>query len=462
MSARRPSILKILSLVVLGVCILGLMTAAMLVDKTKIKEFINRNESSNEPEGPTTVRLAGNGTIAVDAGTVAALGIRTAPAEDPARPSPGVKLEQRRLVLSGSLGFDTNHFTGVNSIFTGQIKEIGKTSVVDPETKKKTGERPLDYGDWVEEGQLLAVLWSKDLGEKKSQLVSAVSQLRLDQERLTHLEVLLRKGAIPEQTVRDQRQKVELDIALLEQVRDTLRTWQVAEDEIEALEKEAEEIRKRGGKLVKDDPRVKRWARVEVRAPFDGVLVERNVAPGKIINDVTFDLFKITDLSKLRVWVNAFEEDLPLLQELKLPIAWSVQLKADPRVKLSGQVEKIGPLVDPNDHTVRVMGVVENSEGRMKAGQFIVAIIELPPGKNEVAVPATALVVDGKDNFIFVQSDPKKALYTLRKVAVVRRLQDWVFINDAGEGATHPGELVVTAGAVELKAQIDDLQSAKK
>src|SRR5262249_5782449 len=152
------------------------------------------------------------------------------------------------------LGFDTNHFTGINSLFTGQIKEIGKTPEVDPRTKKKTQERPLDYGDWVEEGQLLAVLWSKDLGEKKSQLVHAVSQLRLDQESLEHLEVLLRKGSIAEQTVRDQRQKVELDIAGLEAVRDTLRTWQVAETEIEALEKEAEEIRKRGGKLLRNDP----------------------------------------------------------------------------------------------------------------------------------------------------------------------------------------------------------------
>ena len=44
----------------------------------------------------------------------------------------------------------------------------------------KPNERPLRHGDKVTVKQLLAVIWSKDLGEKKSELVDALSQLRLD------------------------------------------------------------------------------------------------------------------------------------------------------------------------------------------------------------------------------------------------------------------------------------------
>ena len=73
------------------------------------------------------------------------------------------------------------------------------------------------------------------------------------------------------------------------------------------------------------------WAEVEIRAPFDGVILERNATLGDIVT-TDLDLFKIADLSKLGVMVNAFEEDLPSLEALP-PDArqWTVHLKSQPR-----------------------------------------------------------------------------------------------------------------------------------
>jgi cobalt-zinc-cadmium efflux system membrane fusion protein len=50
----------------------------------------------------------------------------------------------------------------------------------------------------------------------------------------------------------------------------------------------------------------------DVVAPLDGVIIERNVALGELV-DTTSDLFKVADLSRLGVLAHAYEEDLPTL-----------------------------------------------------------------------------------------------------------------------------------------------------
>ena len=54
---------------------------------------------------------------------------------------------------------------------------------------------------------------------------------------------------------------------------------------------------------------------IEVRSPLDGVILEKNIALGDLV-DTNLDLFKIADLSRLRVMAHAYEEDLPLLDAL--------------------------------------------------------------------------------------------------------------------------------------------------
>ena len=136
-------------------------------------------------------------------------------------------------------------------------------------------------------------------------------------------------------------------------------------------------------------------------------MVEKNVAVGDII-DTTTDLFKVANVDSLTVWANAYEENLPALLDLPPEkLRWTVRVNADPSLPpLAGRIDKIGYVSDPAQHTVMVMGRVDNPGGRLRAGQFITATVELPPAAHEVVVPASALVEDGRDSIVFVQPDP--------------------------------------------------------
>jgi cobalt-zinc-cadmium efflux system membrane fusion protein len=121
-------------------------------------------------------------------------------------------------------------------------------------------------------------------------------------------------------------------------------------------------------------------------------------------------------------------------------------------------------------HAALVRGRVDNPKGRLLSGQFVTALIQLPAAKGEVEVPTTALIEDGHESIVFVQPDPKEPLYVLRHVAVVRRTREKAYLRsqpkpgEEGDEAKmlRSGERVVTAGALELRATLKDLQDAAR
>src|SRR5206468_9128358 len=64
----------------------------------------------------------------------------------------------------------------------------------EPFQDRPRAEGELRFGDFVHKGQLLAVVWSKDLGEKKSELVEGIARLRIDEEKLENLQNGLKRS----------------------------------------------------------------------------------------------------------------------------------------------------------------------------------------------------------------------------------------------------------------------------
>ena len=112
----------------------------------------------------------------------------------------------------------------------------------------------------------------------------------------------------------------------------TLQSWRISKEEIDQVRAEADRLRenRRREKTPDREEMVAQWAKLEVLSPLDGTVIERNVALGDLV-DTNIDLFKIADLSRLRVVAHAYEEDLPSLDALKNDRrAWSVSRRFGP------------------------------------------------------------------------------------------------------------------------------------
>ena len=386
--------------------------------------------------------------LALPADVAKRLEVQTEPAQPSTVPS--------TLELSGSLILDSDRLSHVHARFPGEVVELGNAG---------NGSRPVAFGQHVRKGQLLAVIWSRDLGEKKSDLIDALSQLRVDEDSLARISKAAAEGAVPDRILRDTRAEGRgrphrrvagrADPAKLAH-------FQGGDRRGAGRGRSAARARRRPDR----EEMVAQWAKLEVLAPLDGTVIERNVALGELV-DTTSDLFKVADLSRLGVLAHAYEEDLPTLDCLPASQrAWSVTVGSggDAATRI-GRFDQVGCIIDPNQHTALVMGWVDNPDGKLRVGQFVTTRLEIPPPPGEVVVPASALCEESDRTCVFVQSDGK-ATYVRRSVAVTRRRGDKVCIRSQptpeetrrGLEPLAAGEQVVVSRVVELAASLDSLQ----
>ena len=191
---------------------------------------------------------------------------------EPARPS----TVPSTLELSGSLILDSDRLAHVHARFPGEVVELGNAG---------NGSRPVAFGQHVRKGQVLAVIWSQDLGEKKSELVDGLSQLHLDEESLQRLSDASAEGAVPDRTLREAQRKVEADRIAVSKALRTLQSWRLSKEEIDEVRAEATRLVRE--KMPDRQELVQQWARLDVVAPLDGVIIERNVALGELVDTTT-------------------------------------------------------------------------------------------------------------------------------------------------------------------------------
>lgn len=396
--------------------------------------------AQREPSDGGHVRRDGPDALIVPDEVARSMGLKTVVVGDRTRPT-------RAAPFPGTLNLDNEGVARARARFPGEVVSLGAgpaASALAPAPR---------VGDRVKKGDLLAVLWSREFGEKKSDLVGAEAQLRADDDLLSRLRDGERRGIIPPRSIWDAERAVQADRIAVEKAERTLRVSRLTDDEVAEVRAEAD--RRPADDARRPDPA--RWARLEVRAPRDGVIVEKNVNVGDIV-DTAADLFKIADLSHLVVWAHVYEEDLPQLTGLPKPVRWTISLPSRPGVTFAGTLDQIGPVIDLNQRTALVTGRVDNTNGELRVGQFVTVSVELPPPAGEVELPAEAVTEDGRESVAFVQPDAGSPRFVRTRVEVTRRFRDGVCVR---LGGVRPGDRVVTAGSLLLREAMEHLPPAK-
>lgn len=374
--------------------------------------------------------------LIVPATVVARMGLHTATASIATQP---ITLPS----FQGVLAFDYDQLSRVHSRFAGEVVELGhSTDGTDP---------MLRVGDRVKRGDLLAVIWSTELGQKKSELVTALSKLKAEEMLRNQLKKLFDEGAGSGRNYRDAEKDVQTRLIEVANIERTLRTWRLTDQDLAQIRSEA--ARPNDQQHVVEDQGS--WARVEIRAPLSGILLEKNIVIGDIV-DINTDIFKIGQLSHLMVWAHVYEEDLPLLQALPRPIPWSITVPSRPNTTFPGTLDKIGAVIDPSQHTALVSGRVENESESLKVGQFVTVSVQLPPPQHELELPATAVVEDGWRSVVFLQPIRDESRFVRQSVDVARRLHDKVYVRAVDSGIV-PGDQIVVHGALLLQNALEQL-----
>jgi membrane fusion protein, heavy metal efflux system len=311
-----------------------------------------------------------------------------------------------------------------------------------------------------------------DVGNKKNDLIDAIYQRTLDEATLKRAEA--KSESVPWTLIANLKKNVQSDNNAINRALSTLKTWGISAEDIQAVLDEAEKVKENRGKHDKSKDAV--WPRIEIKAPLDGIIVEKSVSVGDVIADNTTNLFQVADLDVLCVTANCQEDDMPKLQALPDQLRrWTVTTVGSPPIE--GTFDDIGYIVDTNDHTVKVRGHIFNRDHILRAAQFASATVELAPPADVVEVPMNAVNDDGQQSIVFVQTDAARQYYTMRRVEMVGRFETTAFVRsrpfDKGEQLTadeavlamlpkeplRPGERILESGVGELKALLLDKET---
>jgi cobalt-zinc-cadmium efflux system membrane fusion protein len=302
-----------------------------------------------EPEAPP----AGPEKITLSDAQITAAGVTLATAA-PARIS-------TTITLPGEIRFNEDRTAHVVPKLSGVVTSVSA-----------------DLGQSVRQGQVLAVIASSGLSEQRSELLSAQRRLALAGTTLERERKLWEDKISAEQDYLQAKQAMnEAEIAV-----------QNARQKLNAFGADSRSGASASAALN----------RLELRAPFDGMVMEKHLALGEAVKEDA-NVFTISDLSTVWTEIAVPPKDLNLMRVGETVIVKASSFDA----QASGKITYVGSLVGEQTRTAKARVALANPDRAWRPGLFV--NVEAPAGQADaaVAVAADAIqTVEGKPS-VFVK-----------------------------------------------------------
>ena len=179
-----------------------------------------------------------------------------------------------------------------------------------------------------------------------------------------------------------------------------------------------------------------------VRSPIAGMVVQKLVSPGLVIQAGTTACFTISDVSTVWVQGHIYDRDLESIHVGDAVEATNASFKQT----FHGMVSYIGALIDPATRTTPVRIVTQNPQGLLKKDMFLDAVIHTKSGRSLLSVPTSAILRNDENlPFVYVQAAPGQ--FAQRLVTLGVQQGDETEITSGCK----EGEKIVAEGSVFLQ-----------
>jgi cobalt-zinc-cadmium efflux system membrane fusion protein len=385
---------------------------------------------------------------------------------------------------------------------TGRIEpDFGKEVDVSSRISGKVTNLLVKPGQFVKNGQVMAIIDSREISELEAEVIEAKSKYDIacvheERERQIYDELIARPKALIEAKSTFRRAKVQKELAesefkrveglykekissqkdfvaaqarvaednadydqaLLDLQRENelfknksllKRDYQLAVAEAQRDKQHLNTLKQRLEFLGADKSQINDLVKAgkivgttRVLAPETGVVSHFEVAAGESIHPDK-SLFKITDLSTVIVSADLPEADL---QRVKLGSAVKVKVASYPDKTFAGVISFISEHVHPDSRTVSIRARLDNKGKKFRTNMF--AEIDLQgQNQNLLALPKQALQEHAGQKIVFVRT---KDGFEERKVKIGKESEDYVQVVEGLE----QGDKVATQGSLMLKTEL--------
>ena len=239
----------------------------------------------------------------------------------------------------------------------------------------------VDIGSEVHRGQLLMVLEAPEIVQAVAQAREKYAQAKagysIDKENYARLsDASLTAGAVSPLDLSSARSKMEADSALANAEKSN---WQIQQTMQEYL---------------------------RVVSPFDGVITERNVFPGQLVNTASKDhpMLELKEIKRLRLKVDVPEA---FAGSFRKNDSLSFYTSAFPGKKIMGLVARQAMNINAQIRSERIEADIENKNKLLQPGMYADVVLYSAGNINALSVPRSAIVISTEGKYVIAVRNGK-------------------------------------------------------
>lgn len=262
-------------------------------------------------------------------------------------------------------------------------------------------------GEQVQNGQLLASIYSPELVAAQQELITASSL----------------KSTHPE---------------LYKAVRNKLKLWKLSDSQIDQIES--------SGKVKENFP---------VYATVSGTVSAKLVERGDFVKQGQ-PLLKIANLNTVWADFDVYENQIDLFKKGQSVL---VITNAYPGTEFKSKVAFVDPVLNTQTRTVKLRTVLDNTMGRLKPGMFVEGTVSgLINHQGEVlTIPESAVLWTGERSVVYLKTNPDMPVFEMKEITLGNKTGDsYQVLKGLAEG-----DEIVTNGTftVDAAAQLQGKKS---
>lgn len=309
---------------------------------------------------------------------------------------------KNELKLFGKVSADNNKIAHVYPITGGIVSTIN-----------------VELGDFVKQGQLLAVIKSSEVADFQRQLLDARSDVALAEKNV--------------QVAKD------LYLGKLNSEKDVI----ASEKELEKAKAELNRINE-----VYSIYHLKQGSEYSITAPISGFIINKDITQNEELrSDRTEEVFSIAQIDEVWVLANVNESNI---SKVALGYEADVQtISYDDKI-FKGKVDKIFNVIDPMTKAMKILVKINNPDLLLKPEMNATVNLKFTENKKLIAVPSSAVLFDKSKNWIMIYKD-KKNIET-RLIEVYSKIGDVTYITSG----IKEGEKVISKNGLLIYDALND------
>jgi cobalt-zinc-cadmium efflux system membrane fusion protein len=271
---------------------------------------------------------------------------------------------------TGTVDWDADHTTQAITQVNGPISRI-----------------LVDTGAMVRKDDPLLYVSSPDIAAAIATYKKARNQQNLANQALDRGKILLDRGAIAEKD-QEANQATYNDASTdVQNSLQALKIFAITKAELDQAEQQGVPVS----------------TELAVRSPIAGMVVQKLISPGMLVQAGQTVCFMVSDVSTVWVQGHIFDRDLP---SIRVGDRVDESNASIPNV-FHGVISYVGAMVDTATRTTPVRIVTENPRDLLKKDTFVEAVIHTTTRKNILAVPVSAVLrTTENEPFVYVEVQP--------------------------------------------------------